>query len=191
MTIIDSSMGGPLLPDPSTDPPLGISFEDFMQQVVAGITGLPAPLVRPRWQPEAPNMPDAGTDWIAFGMQQTDSDDYPAVLHTDGVDTLYRDEEFDLMGSFFGTKAEYYAKTLRDGLLIQTNLDVLRQAGVAFVSAGSLIRAPSLVKELWLNKFDMTLHFRRRITRTYPVLNLEIGGILLLTDVGISSAINL
>lgn len=190
MTILDSSTSGPLLPDPNTDPPFGQPLEDFMQQVLAGITGLPGNMVRPRWQPEAPNLPDAGVNWLAFGIQTIDSDTYPAVQHTNNLDTLYRDEEFEIQCSFYGVKAQYFASTLRDGLVVQTNLDVLREAGVAPVSSGSIIRAPSLVKELWLDKYDLALRFCRRITRTYPVLNLEFGRIVLITDVGTTSEIN-
>lgn len=191
MSVIDSHDRVPLLPDPGTDPLYLQSFEDFIQQVMVGITGLPGAMVRPRWQPEAPNMPDAGTDWMAYGIQTTDTDNYPAVVHVDGVDTLYRDETFELMASFYGTRDEYYAKTLRDGFQIQTNLDTLREAGVAFVESGTITRAPSLVKERWLDKQDITLTFRRRTSRSYPVLNLEFGGIILLTDVGITSSVNL
>jgi hypothetical protein len=136
-------------------------------------------------------MPDAGADWVAYGVTNSMADTYPYVGHVDGVSTLYQDEEFDILCSVYGHRADYYTKTLRDAFQIQTNLDVLREAGVAFVGVNSIVRAPSLVKERWLDKFDITMHFRRRYSRSYPILNLEFGSIILLTDVGITSTVAL
>jgi hypothetical protein len=55
----DSRTAGYLGPKGSPDPvPLeGDAWEDFCQQVVAGVTGLPGNRVFPRWQLEEPNHP--------------------------------------------------------------------------------------------------------------------------------------
>jgi hypothetical protein len=45
----------------------GQPFEDFLQQLIAGITNLPAERVFPRWQEEPVPKPPFGTDWAAVG----------------------------------------------------------------------------------------------------------------------------
>ena len=44
-------------------------LENIFHDAFVGITGIPAGLVRPRWQPEPPLQPDFKTDWMAFGSQ--------------------------------------------------------------------------------------------------------------------------
>jgi hypothetical protein len=40
------------------------------------------------------------------------------------------------------------------------------------VGTGEIRAAPDLINEQWVRRYDMQLTFRRKITRTYPVLNI-------------------
>ena len=46
-----------------------------------------------------------------------------------------------------------------------THLDVYKRQG-------PILAKHELVNQQWIRQFDMTLHFTRRVTRSYPVLNL-------------------
>ena len=43
---------------------------------------------------------------------------------------------------------------------------------MAFVEAGELIAAPELVNQQWVRRYDLRIRMRRKITRTYQVLNI-------------------
>ena len=64
----NSATGGYLLPTGTNPYPSTLTFLQFMNTVMAGISGLPSALVRPRWQPNPPVQPDIDTDWLAFGV---------------------------------------------------------------------------------------------------------------------------
>lgn len=196
----DSATGGPLAPIPGGPAPLeGGALNDFLQQWVVGVCGLPGMLVRPSWQTEPPDLPDAATAWMAFGVTQRPSDTYPAVVHDgagnngQGQDVLHRHEDIDLLCSFYDTgeagKATFYAAMLRDGCSIAQNIEVLQLAGFEFVSCGRLITVPTLVKTKWLYRVDLALAVRREVIRYYPVLNLLGVQGTLKTDQGFDRAI--
>jgi hypothetical protein len=171
----DSSTGGALLPLAAPDTLQGQSFEDFLQQVLVGLTGMAGDLVRPRWQLEPPNLPDIGTDWCAFGITTWEADTYAAVTHQgagDGSDLLQRHETVDLLVSFFGPNCVALAARLRDGLQIAQNREVLVASGIGLQEASRLVRLPSLTKDRWLDRVDLSVILRRMVLRSYPVLNL-------------------
>jgi hypothetical protein len=63
----NSASGGylvPVSPLPLDDEELGRRLSN----VVAGVTGIPGNLVRPRWQKNPPPIPDEGVDWVAVGV---------------------------------------------------------------------------------------------------------------------------
>lgn len=148
---------------------------DFLQETVAGVSGLPGQLVRPRWQAEPPNLPDFGTDWAAIGITDREADTYPVIEHDptgQGADRLIRHERLDLLCSFYGPHAGSLAALLRDGLFIAQNREALLLVGMALVEVSGSTRAPALVKERYTDRTDITVTLRREIRRTYPVLNL-------------------
>lgn len=170
----DSSTGGYLVPS-STAPIEDDPLTDFMQTVVVGITGIAGQFVRPRWQPEPPNLPDFGTDWAAIGITDQKADTYPYIAHAsaaNGSDQMQRHEDFSLYCTFYGPNAQAKAGLLCDGLSIAQNREAMGLVGIKLVACGPRLQVPELIKERWRRKIDVTLAFRRELDRTYPVLNL-------------------
>src|SRR4051812_9766277 len=54
----DSSTGGYLSPVVASSALQDAALDALLQQMVAGITGLPGNMVRPRWQPVTPKQPE-------------------------------------------------------------------------------------------------------------------------------------
>lgn len=170
----DSSVAGPLVPTTSSTLE-DDALDDFFQAWVVGITGLQGQHVRPRWQPDPPNLPPRAVTWAAIGVTQRTSDTFPVEQHSadgQGASTLIRHEVLNLLCSFYGPSAQAAAAQLRDGVSIAQNREVLTLAGMGLVSVGDLARAPELVKNQWLNRTDLTVVIRREIRRIYPVLNI-------------------
>jgi hypothetical protein len=175
----DSSTGGYLTP--SVANLNDDAFNDFMQAVVAGVTGLPGTMVIPRWQPEPVPLPvDPSTTWAAVGLTEFDQDPYPAIVHFcdndvggPGHSVLSRNESFLLFCSFYGAQSMEMASQLIDGLSISQNREVLETAGVKLTAPGAKrIQVPELIKRTWWRRTDVTLPFRRNVERTYAILNL-------------------
>src|ERR1700674_3839135 len=115
-----SAPGGALLPAGAVLE--GDALVSFLQEWVVALTGLDGKMVRPRWQAEPPNIPDAGVAWAAIGIEVQTSDEFPFVKHNPaagGSDELQRHGEITLLSSFYdlgeGGLADHYAKLLRDG----------------------------------------------------------------------------
>jgi hypothetical protein len=172
-----SASGGYLAPEAVPAPLEGEALLRFIQQFVVGITGLPGDMVRPRWQPEPPNIPSAGEAWAAIGVSARPSDTYPYVGEIDtpegGVAELQRHEDLNILSSFYGlgsgSLADEFCARLRDGLSISQNLEPLFHAGMGFISCGVPVAVPSLLKERWLYRVDLPFGIRRAIVRRYPV----------------------
>lgn len=175
----NSSTGGYLAPT-GVAPLYGDALTDFLGDVVAAITGLNRDTaVLPRWQPEPPNLPDAGTDWVAIGTGTPQGAFSPAVQHVPadtsgpGADILTNWEAFDVACSFYGPNSDAFATLLRDGLAIPQNRETLTVAGYAVTSISEPIKAPTQIKNIWIGKTDLSVWFSRQIARTYPILNLQ------------------
>jgi len=135
--------------------------------------------VRPRWQPEPPDLPDFGTTWAAIGEVSRVPETYAADFHFcendtrgNGYDLLVRNEEIELLISFYGPLAGTYAGLLRDGIQISQNREKMLLAGFGLVSTGDPVTVPELIKERWWYRVDQPFIVRRQIQRKYDVLNL-------------------
>jgi hypothetical protein len=176
-----SATGGYLLPDPTTNPIDDGALDAFLQAIVVGVTGLAGSLVRPRWQPEPPNLPDYGTDWAAIGVTDYEPDDFaveiwnPNTLSTD----LQRQEKLSILVRFYGPNARSYSGLFRDGLQLDQNREQLYINGFALVNTGRPLRVPELIKDRWLDRVDIPWTCRRAIDRNYQVLSLVSAGITL------------
>jgi hypothetical protein len=174
----DSTQPGYLAPKGSPDPsPLeNDAWIDFLQTLVAGVTGLDGTLVRPRWQRQPPNQPPSlDTTWAAIGITSTEADWMPALIHVDtgdGYDAFQRMEMATLLCSFYGPQCAEYASLLRDGLSIEQNIVALRQNAVGVVEVQDFVRAPELFRNQFRDRMDVSVIFRREIRRNYPVLTL-------------------
>jgi hypothetical protein len=164
----NSSTGGYLSPDKPT-----LNFEQFIQTVIVGISGIQGQLVRKKWQPNPPKQPDANTNWIAFGIA-SESVDNNAFVGMDGagVTTLQRQEYFELQCSVYGPAAYDTATILRDGFQIQQNLAALKASKMGFIGDVNLTHSPDLVNEVWIDRYEMTIKMVRLIQRTYSILPL-------------------
>ena len=170
----DSTVAGYLLPAAQPAPLEDVAFREFIQQVIVGVTAMDPTMVRPRWQPEAVNLPDYATDWCAFGTIRRRRETFPYVarLTNDTGDELDRNEELDILCSFYGPNAEANSTLLSDGIQIGQNLDVLFNAGMQLVETGEPLVVPELIKQRWWYRVDIMLVIRRHIHRVYPVRSL-------------------
>lgn len=172
---IDSSTGGPLLPkDGSPEPLEDDALDDFIQAFVVGIVGMDGQWVRPRWQPEPPNLPPKTQDWAAVGVVQRTGDTYAVEEHADDhLSYVIRHETLDISVSFYGPRCQALAALLRDGLGLAQNREPLFLAGMGLVSVGELERNPELVKNTWLPRVDLPFAIRRIIVRSYDIRDLD------------------
>lgn len=177
----DSSTGGYLIaeavsvPTPETEDD---AFLDFLHDVIAGITGMGATLVRPRYQPNPPTLPPKLTNWVAFGITDTDPDQTGYEAHfgeDEGRSAMVQYEDVALLLSFYGPGANNNAKMFRLGLLVGQNREALTAAQVGVKRFSGPTQAPLLVKEEWLYRTDLTVTLRRQIRRVYPILNILQG----------------
>lgn len=178
--VANSEHAGYLRPDSSPAPLEGEALLDLIHDVIAGITGLDDKLVRPRWQSEPANPPDAGTAWCSVGVAKGDKDAFAAVVHRDttdgGADDLQRHEMLNLLCSFYDLGdaglADFYCDRLADGLQIEQNRAALKANNIDLVEAMQSNTVPTLVKSRWQYRVDLPVVLRRQILRTYQVRNL-------------------
>lgn len=181
----DSSTGGYLAPADAQPPPEDAVLDALFQQMVVGITGLPGSLVRPRWQPTVPKQPEASVNWCAIGVMDIDADAGPAIQHVpdgDGHDTYQRHEALTLLCSFYGPNGMRYAAQMRDGVGFPQNGGMLQVNEMGLISVGRILARPDLVNETWVKRWDLEIKIRRRVVRTYAVLNLLSGKPELISD---------
>lgn len=170
-----SATGGYLVPAVASPPLEDDDLDNLLQSMVVGITGLPGAMVRPRWQKTVPKQPEPSVDWCALGVTTQLNDAGPAIRHDptgDGSDVYIRHQQIELLCTFYGPNAKRYAQQLADGLTIPQNNEAIGQQGMKFISAGPIRAVPELVNQQWVRRYDLPITLRRKITRTFPVLNL-------------------
>jgi hypothetical protein len=192
--MVDSSTGGYLAPNPPPDPtPLeDQALDEFLQQVVSLIVGLPGQMVRPRWQAEPPAQPAYNIDWAAIGITEFDPDTFVGIIHHpdgNGFNELQHQERMSLLCSFYGPNAGGNAKLLRDGLAISQNREVLFLSGMSLIEVGRPLAAPAFQNQRWTRKIDMTVTINRQIRRYYPILNVLGAPITILTTAGTTTPV--
>lgn len=157
-----------LPPLPSPTPLEGDDLEDAVQAAVAGITGLDPTLVRPRFQPNAPAIPDFHIEWAAVGLSRTSPDTYAFVRQLDAETAeLQRDCRVELLASFYGPRGNAVANRFADGLQIEANRRGLSAAGLKVQWTGDVMSAPAFMKERWTKRFDINVHLSYRTVRRY------------------------
>lgn len=153
--------------------PQGLSLTQFLQTVFVGVSGLPGPLVRPKWQAEPPKQPDLVTDWMAFGVDLATPDANAFVGVDDDDRTISQRHEILEVGChIYGPNALDTYGLIRDGLQIPTNLEALRYANMGFVEVTTGRHVPDLVHERFIDRVVTSVFFRREIQRRYPIVTL-------------------
>ncbi len=167
----NSATGGYLLPAAPSPLPGDLTFEQFIQTVFVGISGLAAQLVLPKWQENPPQWPDAGINWMSVGLSEDDADTYAYnSIDDSGNNVFQRFETLVYQCSFYGPQALLYTKLLRDGFQLPQNREALRSIGMDFTSTSKAVRAPDLINERWINRWEMSVNLKREILRVYPIL---------------------
>jgi len=178
-----SATGGALLPSNPPAPPLNDQqLEDFFQAWTVALTGYPAPMVRPSWQTNAPNIPQNDIDWCSFKVSVSSADTFAVNLQFatgQGYNQLRRHQVLTVRYSFWGPNASSFADMLRDGGAIPQNLEVFQLNNMGLIEFGDQVTAPEIIKELWYRRVDMEMRVKRQIVREYQVLTLEAAQILL------------
>lgn len=170
----NSSVAGYL--QPAGIPAYDNALDDILHDIIVGITQLPNEMVRPRVQPEPPNIPSFTENWCAFGVMAIPSDTFAYEKHdpaVQGSSEVQRDEQLNVLLSFYGANALQYALRWKSGLSIGQNRDGLRAAGMDLIEVQDAILVPALIKEKWVRRADIRTFIRRRTAIGFNILNLE------------------
>jgi len=160
------------LPPPAPTPLATDPLHDFFQEWIAGLTGIAGTLVRPRWQPDPPNIPAETVNWIAFAIQRGDSETNAVELvdPADATTSQFRNHRIlELKLSFYGPAAMDVGQLFIDGAQIAQNREILSTNSFGFMRATRLISVPELVKNKWYQRADLSAYVRQQIVRTYAV----------------------
>lgn len=169
-----------------------VDLDQQLQPILAGITGLNPTLVRRKWQAsfdpvtgiaiDAPD-PPRDVNWLAFGTINEDADTNPTLIHDGAADQgqgatiSLRNEEFEVLVSFYGPNSASYAAGLRDGFGISQNREAMRAAGIGFVKVDRITKVPDLKNGAFIRRADLPFRCRRVAARTYPIRNvLSVAG---------------
>ena len=170
---------------PINDRPL----EDIFSVVLAGITGLPPNMVRPRFQPTVPNQPGYEENWVAFGVTVTEQDVYPYHRHVSSLESpqgatiVERDEYMDVLCSFYGSNNHEYMARWREGLAIEQNRYTMGDLGIKLVAVGkNPVSVPALFKNTWTRRVDLSCQFSRRVSVTYGIRSIASAAVELHTE---------
>lgn len=153
----------------------GAALQDFLHDWLVGVSGVEKPMIRPRWQPEPPNIPDVNTDWMAFGITERDSNTFPFEGH-DGADlghnVMIRHEQLTVLISVYGPNADITAHLIRENAMVAQNREVLFKKGFSIKSIEGMRSAPEIIKQQWMYRLDFAVIFNRKIKIVYPILNI-------------------
>ena len=152
------------------------ALDTILQALVVGVTSLPANLVRPRWQPVPPVMPEETTDWAAVGVIEETSQSAVAEIHIpDGLGSSVSldTDELSVMVSFYGPNARGKAKLLRTGLMIAQNRESLYGTGMQLIGVpGVSTFVPEIISQTTYRRVDITFRLRRETVLTWPIENI-------------------
>jgi len=163
-----SATGGYLL---GALPPIN-GLRNFIHDLIVGVSGIDAKLVRPRWQPNPPTIPTQTTDWCAFGVVKQIPDNSGYISAGDLMAELKRHELVEVLCSFYGPSCLGYAGLFRDGLEISQNREALFLADMGLAFYGDTIHTPELINEIWYDRADFSFTLRREIKTEYAILSL-------------------
>lgn len=174
-----SATGGGLLPSSANLPLNDSTLHNVLHDWIANVTNIDNTNIRPRWQPESPNIPDVGVDWVAFGVTSKETVGTPYVAHyaasmqyPNGYDELRSHRLLRVLVSIYGPNAESNENILRSSLFIEQNQESLKAYNMALIGTGNSTTIPEFLKEQWIYRVDLPLEIKQQIILDYPVLNL-------------------
>lgn len=178
-----SATGGyltPLTPLPIDDDNLSV----LLHGLVVGVTNLSASLVRPRWQPQPPTMPDATVNWAAIGVISTEPvGPWPSWVHNNNqTSTMLDQEELEVIATFYGPNSGSYAGLFQAGMRVQQNLEALLLAGFKLRVVRVSSHVPELVNTQYRGRSDVAFRLVREIDRTYVVEDIASAEVVMTAD---------
>lgn len=188
-------MAGPIIqPIDAIALQTGGGLNAVLQPFLVAISTLPGPMVRPAFQADPADIPDAGEAWMAFRYLVRPADAYP-YLEFDlagnggvGAMLMQRHEDIHVLCSFYDLgvsgRAEALATLTRDNLAIAQNIEMLAVSNMAMASVGDIQPLPVLIKSRWQYRVDFPFVVRREILRTYPIPSVQVVTGTVETDVG-------
>ena len=171
-----SATGGYIEPRDEESPFTDAMLDNVFQQAIVGITGLNGSLVRPNWQRESAPIPLRDTNWCALSVDLIENDNSPAFVHIsddEGSDLHIRHQDLLVTATFYGWDGMRYAAKMQDGLTIPQNQELIKAQGFAFISNEPVRSVPELVNQQWVKRYDLRMTYRRKVTRIYPILNIQ------------------
>lgn len=151
------------------------ALEDIWHDVLAGITGIGAKLVRPSRQINPTRQPKPGVDWIAFEIVRAYGDPVPYVRHDsadDGKDIVIDHQRYSIRAACYGSHSDDTAGKIKRGLWVWQNRSLLRKAGIALQIVDDPQTVPEIDGETWIQRTDIEAVFVVETTGDYAVLNL-------------------
>jgi hypothetical protein len=153
-------------------------LDDFFHAFLVALSTIPGALVRPRWQPEPPNLPNFATDWLAWGITEMGEDrfafqDQVQVGMGGFHGVVERDEILTMLMSFYGPRSAQLAKQVSASIQLGQNRPYLRAQNLTVIEVLDPVKVPALLKEKWVPRVDQRIRFRRRATWAYQIHNVE------------------
>ncbi|WP_339053362.1 phage neck terminator protein [Arsenophonus endosymbiont of Crataerina pallida] len=155
----------------------------LLSRWVGGVSGLPAKQVLPRWQSKPAPLPSPDTNWCAFGIIDITSEPNPALVkQSDESSELWQYETLTCMASFYGREGMVYAARFRDGIMLSQNNAELNKSNLTLGSHSQITAFPELINNQWVNRFDITVHLRRKVVRRYHIKSVTDAHVTFLGD---------
>lgn len=185
---VNSSATGGFLGQTNTTP-TDEDVENGLQAFVVGTVGLPAALVRPRYQVDPPNQPPVGTSWCAIGVMTDESIDYPQLDHFNGGPTRQtRWQTLHVLASFYGPQSSANTKRFRDALYIPQNWEPLMPLGMKLHSVEPIRVAPAiLINTQWVGRADLSFSVAQVVQRDYNILDIVAAPVTIQTEDGVTT----
>lgn len=182
MSANNSATGGYLSPQNPAFPN-GLTFIQFLQTVMVGISGFDGTLVRPEWQQKPPKQPDVNTDWLAFGIAESEAQGFPFQGFVGDPDSPTYSSQYHkkitLKCTLYGPASFDNYESIQDGFYLPQNTAALVSAGFGLVGVSKAIHNPELIDDLWFDRYDFFVALNYKQSRSYPILSLvSAGGII-------------
>jgi len=114
------SSPGYIQPSSTTRLPKKLSLTQFIQTVLVGVSNLPGPMVRPKWQTEPGKQPNIRINWLAFGIEIAKPDANAYIASNTDLSVGYqRHEELEVQCDLYGPDALDVYGLIRDGFQIE------------------------------------------------------------------------